>query len=247
MKHLFFILIVLSSTVCCTAQKTAWQSLFNGKDLTGWQVKSTPADQDKAYWTVTKGMIVCNSIGSPHHDYIWLQSDTEYEDFEVVFNFRVWRDHQGNSGFQFHSRYDQQANEGISKGGWMDGPQADINVKGGSWRCGLIYDETRTMNRWVSPDLPSYGIKVKDVLIKKVPLRFADEGNGWNTMRIRCQSNYITTYVNGKKITSYDGNGILTDSAHKRLHVANKGHFAIQLHRKAQNHLAFKNIRVRSL
>jgi len=77
-----------------------WTSLFNGEDLSGWTVKSVPADQGKAFWRVEDGAILCDAIGRPDHDYVWLVSEAEYGDFELRLRFQAFRVSPGNSGVQ---------------------------------------------------------------------------------------------------------------------------------------------------
>ena len=61
--------------------KEEWQSLFNGKDLTGWTVKCKPEDRQKKFWRVDAGTVLADSMGHKDHDYVWLVTDREYKDF----------------------------------------------------------------------------------------------------------------------------------------------------------------------
>ena len=83
-------------------------SLFDGETLSGWHLASKPEDAGKAgkYWYVEKGAIVCDTAGDRDHDYIWLISDAEYDDFEL--SLEVKSDSPGNSGIQVRSRYDYE-------------------------------------------------------------------------------------------------------------------------------------------
>ena len=47
-------------------------SLYNGYDLTGWEVKAKPEDLNRNFWKAANGYIEANSLGQPDHDYIWL-------------------------------------------------------------------------------------------------------------------------------------------------------------------------------
>jgi len=91
-------------TACSTQEE--WTSLFNGTDLSGWEVKAKPEDQGKDFWVAGDGYIEANSIGQPDHDYIWLYSQQEYDDFEIKFKFQAFVESPGNSGIQLRSRYD---------------------------------------------------------------------------------------------------------------------------------------------
>jgi len=111
--------------------------LFDGKSLNGWQVKAQKKDQGKNFWSVENGAIYCNSMGDTEHGYVWLLSENEYGDFELRLKFRVSREHKGNAGVQFRSRYDEEAIVLENEKGWLDGPQADIDPQS-PWRNGLI-------------------------------------------------------------------------------------------------------------
>jgi serine/threonine protein kinase len=63
-----------------------WQSLFNGRDLTGWTVKGFDG------WTVADGAIVGRTRGSGG----WLMSDDDYTDFEIELKYKLTKD--SNSG-----------------------------------------------------------------------------------------------------------------------------------------------------
>ncbi|MDW7694602.1 family 16 glycoside hydrolase [Flammeovirgaceae bacterium SG7u.111] len=226
--------------------KHDWKPLFNGKDLSGWEVKCTDADKGKGYWRVENGTILCDTKGKKDHNYMWLYSDEEFSDFELRLKFQATRDHKGNSGVQVRSRFDEKAE--VEKGvkGWLDGPQVDIEPNN-PWRNGFIYDETRTAKRWINPSLPDWNIDKEKYAPKKVVYNWADQGTGWNDMTIICKGNQITTYVNNVKVSDYDGTGVLDDKGHKKHKVGSKGHIAIQLHKNSVNFIRFKDIEIREL
>lgn len=223
-----------------------WESLFNGENLSGWEVKCPEADKTKTFWTVENGMIVCNSLESSGHNYNWLYSEGEYDDFELRLKFQVSRKTKGNSGVQFRSRFDENAVEENGVTGWLDGPQSDIEPNA-PFRNGLIYDETRGAKRWINPSLPNWAIKKEDCEPKKIIFYFEDEQTGWNDMTIIAKGMKITTLVNNIVISECDGTGVLDDEAHKKRKVGTKGHFALQLHKKSRNLIRFKDIEVRPL
>jgi len=226
------------------SQRHHWRSLFNGKDLSGWDVKCTNGDKGKKFWSVENGSILSNSLGSETHNYVWLQTKEEYDNFELRLKFQVSRESKGNSGVQFRSRYaeDARVEDGIA--GWLDGPQMDINP-GEPWRNGLIYDETREEKRWISPSLPDWNISESEHAPKKVVSYYEDEGTGWNDMSIICNGMKITTIVNNVVVSEYDGAGVLDNDNHTRHAVGSKGHIGLQLHKKSENYMRFKDIEIR--
>ena len=223
-----------------------WQSLFNGKNLEGWEIKCTEKDRDKDFWMVENGAILCNSMGSKNHQYIWLYSAEEYDDFELRLKFQDTRGNLGNSGVQVRSRYDEKAQIDGDVIGWLDGPQVDINP-GGPWRNGFIYDETRKTRRWIHPSLPDWRMSEEEYAPKKWVHYFEDEGPGWNDLTIICKGNHVKTIVNNVVVSDYDGAGVLDDAVHKKLGISNKGHIALQLHKNSENKIRFKDIEIRKL
>jgi len=241
-RVLFLLALANVTVVTCVAAESGWISLLNGKDLSGWRVQCQPQDQGKNYWRVEEGAILCDSIGGPDHNYVWLVSDREFGDFELKLKFQAFTNSPGNSGIQFRSRYD--AND---KGGWMNGPQVDIHPPANQkWRTGLIYDETRGEQRWVSPSLPDWKIGVEFKPAGHV-FKYADDGDGWNDLTIIARGAHVKTIVNDVVCADWDGTGILDNGAHRERNVGRTGYFALQLHTKDQIRIRFKDILVREL
>ncbi|MGE0610613.1 MAG: DUF1080 domain-containing protein [Pirellulales bacterium] len=67
-------------------------SLFNGKDLSGWEGAETDAS---ACWKVEDGLLLCDGKPGP-----WLRSEQEYGDFTLRLEYRVKEG--GNSGVYVH-------------------------------------------------------------------------------------------------------------------------------------------------
>jgi xylan 1,4-beta-xylosidase len=216
----------------------AWQSLFDGTTLAGWHVAARPGDQGHGFWTVRDGAITADSLGRTDHDYVWLVSDGEYGDFELELEVRGFSRSTGNSGLQFRSRYDDAL-------GWLHGPQVDIHPPA-PWRTGLIYDETRETRRWIFPSLEDWRIEPDQGPAEWV-WHTADDGDGWNTVRVVCRGTRVETTVNGLLIADYDGAGVLDDAAHRRHDVGLRGHLALQLHRGDELLIQYRNIRLRPL
>ncbi len=79
-------------------------ALFNGSDLTGWQMHGTER------WHVGDGELVCES--GPDAAYGYLSTDATFGDFDLVLDFRQEAD--GNSGVFFRSSV-----EGTTVSGWQ--------------------------------------------------------------------------------------------------------------------------------
>jgi len=87
------------------------QSLFNGKDLTGWKIYGTEK------WYVEDGLLVCES--GPDKGYGYLATDKFYKDFDLTVEFL--QEANGNSGVFFRSTI-----EGTKITGW----QCEVAPKG---------------------------------------------------------------------------------------------------------------------
>ena len=240
------IIVLLLASLCFVAdnqeQKNEWEPLFNGKDLSGWHVSCLPQDAEKVFWTVEDGVLLCDSIGRSDHNYVWLMTDREFEDFELRLKFQADSDSPGNSGLQFRSRYD--TNDG---GGWLNGPQVDIHPpKPMSWRTGLIYDETRGEQRWVFPSLKDSDMP-GELEPKEHVMKYAQDGDGWNELILICKGMHIKTIVNGIVRAEWDATGVLDSDLHRKHNVGQKGHFALQLHNGDELRIKFKEIEIREI
>jgi len=95
-----FVLVLFHSDTSLQASEKL--SLFNGKDLQGWE-------GDDKIWSVQDGQIVGSTVGhkiEANTFLIW--KDGEVEDFRLVFKARV--DGENNSGVQYRrSPVSQQA------------------------------------------------------------------------------------------------------------------------------------------
>lgn len=115
-------LLTASLLVACTgAQKmpTDSISLFNGKDLSGWEIYGTEK------WYVEKGDLVCES--GPDKQYGYLGTSAKYKDFDLTLEFK--QEANGNSGVFFRSSI-----EGTKITGW----QAEVAPAG--QHSGGIYE-----------------------------------------------------------------------------------------------------------
>jgi len=242
MRQFLLLLLLLVGTGCRTGQQAKWISLFNGKDLCGWTVRCQPQDKNKVFWTVTDGAIQCDSIGRKDHNYVWLMTDTEFTDFEIKLKFQAEKDSPGNSGLQFRSRFDDTI-----RGGWLNGPQVDIHPPAAmSWRTGLIYDETRGEQRWISPSLKNAAMDPKFKPANHI-FKYAGDGDGWNDLVLICRGNHVKTMLNGVVRTDWDGTGVLNNTTHIKHNVGQTGHFALQLHSGDELRIRFKDIQVNKL
>ena len=101
MKSVIITQLFLLTTICINAQKT---SLFNGKDLSGWNIHGTEL------WYVEEGLLVCES--GPEEKYGYLSTEKFYDNFVLTLEFK--QEANGNSGVFFRSRL-----KGTKISGWQ--------------------------------------------------------------------------------------------------------------------------------
>jgi len=234
-----FMLVVLAVVICVpwalAADKPAAEpkaeggfvSLFNGKDLTGW-------DGDPRFWSVIDGFIrgqtTADNPTKGNTFCVW--RDGKPRNFILKTKFRL---HNHNSGIQYRSR---------EVGKWvMAGYQADIVNKQGM--VGFLYEEKA--RGWL--------VSVGDIMVidkdgkKKVVGKIADQKElikagyykeaDWNEYTVVCRGNHIVQYLNGfqtMELIDNDPKGRMME-----------GILALQLHAGEPMTVDFKDIRIKHL
>ena len=230
-----FILVVLVVAICVppalAADKPAVEpgfvSLFNGKDLSGW-------DGDPRFWSVDDGFIrgrtTPDNPTKGNTFCIW--RDGKPTNFILKAKFRL---HNHNSGIQYRSK---------EVGKWViAGYQADILDKQGT--MGFLYEERG--RGWL--------VSVGDIMVidkngkKKVVGKIADQKElikagyykekDWNEYTVVCRGNHIIQYLNGfqtMELIDDDPKGRMMD-----------GLIAFQLHAGPPMTIDFKDIRIKHL
>jgi hypothetical protein len=96
--------MILLFVIGLNSLATAQTSLFNGKDLSGWEVYGTEK------WYVEDGLLVCES--GPDKQYGYLATKKHYKNFELNLEFK--QEASGNSGVFIRSTVD-----GTKVSGWQ--------------------------------------------------------------------------------------------------------------------------------
>ena len=155
------------ASVLSAQKKEEWQSLFNGKDLTGWHQLN-----GKANYQVEKGEIVGTTVSNTPNSF--LATDKDYSDFILELDLLV--DNDMNSGIQFRS---------ISKpdimNGRVHGYQCEVDPSARAWSGGL-YDEAR--RGWLYTGELNQAAKLAFKL------------GQWNHYRIECVGISMRTWLN---------------------------------------------------
>ena len=229
-----FMCLAIALTMVCGLRaddKDGWVQLFNGKDLTGWEIHPKPSPEISditekkvdgkvvafegvvkgkriPLWRVEDGVIIGG--GPPSHLF------TVRDDF-TDFHFRVEakiNDH-GNSGQYFRTKFGP---------GFPTGYEVQINATHGDpIKTGSLYPDGRTT-------LVKY--KKQITVMNKAPHK-PDE---WFTQEVIAIGPKITILVNGKKTIEWE------DPEYRY----KKGHFALQAHNPGSV-MMFRKVEVKEI
>jgi hypothetical protein len=245
-KHILVILVfslilafltVNSQSAFADDSSQGWISIFNGKDLNGW-------DGDPRFWSVKDGAI--HGETTPDNPtrgntfIVW--RDGQLKDFELKIKFRLL---SGTSGVQYRSKEVEK---------WViGGYQAE--VINNPEMVGFLYHERG--RGWL--------VNVGDLMVidengeKEVISNVSDakelikanfyKEEDWNEYHIIARGNHLIHYLNGYKTMELIDNDRLTNpSDPKDLRgSARQGLLALQLHAGDPMVVEFKDIRVKNL
>lgn len=138
LRALLAIVAVLLAQPCARAVDAGFDSLFNGRDFTGWRFSlQKTGDPWPENWKVKDGVIAVSGGMRPH-----LVTIREYTDFEVRFEWRTLKE-KFNSGFYIRCKPDAGNNqiridkgvEGAFLAGKIDGAKAvpTLQKAAGEW------------------------------------------------------------------------------------------------------------------
>jgi hypothetical protein len=240
---LWLMLLALSGKVSAAdaartapAEPSGMQSLFNGKDLSGW-------DGDPRLWSVKDGVLkgetTAENPAMGNTFVIWKGGTVK--DFDLRLSFRM--NASNNSGIQYRSRHITDAgarNKWVVRG-YQHELRNEVKLPTVS---GFIYDEGGKRGRmclvgeqatW-EPD----GKKViRTDLIDQEGFEKLFKLDDWNDVVIVGQGNHIQHYLNGR---------LIVDFTDKEPQLALKeGIVALQLHAGKPMWVEFKNIRLKEL
>lgn len=220
-KILAFVFSILTSTVIA---QTSAVSLFNGKDFTGWHIDVPKLDKDpkgKNPFIIREGKLV--SLADPQGHII---TDKEYENFELEVQYR-FAGKPGNCGVLV----------------FCSTPRILYKMFPKSIECQLMH--TNAGDFWcigedvATPDMEArrgkkedWGVvEGKERRVKNLTDNSEKPVGEWNTMKVRCDGNKITVWVNG-------------DLVNEGLATASKGQIALQAE---GSEVEFRKVELRGL
>lgn len=172
---LFAALLAAVAASRVVADDNGWRSLFDGKSLDGWEVKSGTAT-----YKVEDGAIVGTTAEGSGNTF--LCSKEKFGDFDLTFEVKL--DHpQLNSGVQIRSKL-----KGEAHGGRVTGPQVEIMSSPG--HSGYIYGEA--FAGWLSPEPTTKG--------KGGGRHSHFNTTDWNRYRVLAVGPRIQTWINDQPV-----------------------------------------------
>jgi Leucine-rich repeat (LRR) protein len=200
--------------------ESGFVSLFNGKDLRGWQVirtlrpPQTPLNTPEG-WTVQDGALLCSS-----GEFLWLRTEREYGDFILKLEVKLPAG-GANSGV-----YLRNPGKGVAQQGAIEGMMVQI-----------VPEKTPAGKEW-SPTWRSGGLW-NAVAPKVAAMRPAGE---WNHLEIHCKGSKVRVILNEKVTVDLDVND------HKALmDRPRSGFIGLANFQGEAKGFAFRNIRIKDL
>ena len=212
---------VLAFALSALAVDGAPVSLFNGKDLQGWDFVATGKTDDRSNWDVEKGILVCRGHGGG-----WISTPNEYADFELVLDYRL--------------------SDGANSGVFVRAPR-----KGRISRVGIeiqIIDEHSP--RYTDPKHSKY-YKLKPyqrtgaVYGVQPPSKTVTKPAGkWNRMTIRAEGRHFAVRINGTTVVDCDLDDYPDKLAEHPGLKRTKGYLGLSSH---NDRVEFRNVTIRRI
>lgn len=226
--------LVLLSAVTLHSADDGFKSLFNGKDLTGW-------DGNLELWSVVDGAIKGETTETKKAKgntfLVWREGKTK--DFHFKAKFKL--EGKNNSGVQYRSA---EASKWVLKG-----YQCDLNY-GAEHMCKLYQEghprgricmagEVVVMEPSDDPKKPIAGKKITGPVPEVEKLKTVTKKDDWNEVELIIKGNHIIQKING--VTAVD----FTDNDEKNRCM--EGNLGLQIHAGAPMTIYFKDIQYKEL
>jgi Domain of Unknown Function (DUF1080) len=227
MLRTFPALLALALLACCALADEKPKSLFNGKDLSGWE-------GDPAIWSVEDGAIVGRLTAEQplENNTFLIWNGGDLSDFRLRLEYKI---EGGNSGVQYRSRL-------IDPEKWIvGGYQADI-VDGPEY-SGILYDERGTRGilaaRGQRVTIAADGKRETEQFADAAELQKSIRKSDWNKYTIIARGARLRHKINGKLMSE--------TIDREREKSAKSGILALQVHQGPPMTVRFRNIRLAKL
>jgi len=227
--------VAVAATATAAETEAGFTSLFNGKDLTGW-------DGNPKLWSVENGAITgktgTNADNKINHNTFLVWTNGQVDDFELRFSYRIVA---GNSGAQYRSKVTGRGPYGPKVAGY----QADFEAN--KRYSGILYDEGGGAGgRGIMAERGEkvvWGEDCKKQVTGKVgdsaEIQAKIKPETWNDYVIIANNHHLQHFING--LPTVD---VTDDCEEKHVH---EGVLALQIHVGPPMTVRFKNVRIKSL
>lgn len=227
MTRLLATAFALAALMVCAASRAAdeegFASMFNGKDLTGWEGKP-------GGWWVEDGALTSQSTAEKpciKHHYLFWQGG-EPADFVLRFKYKIVG---GNSGIQFRSQRRPDFDV------W--GYQADIE-DGPQWTgCLFQHDRGGVVMRGNKATIAEDGQRKDEPFATPEELQKVIKPNEWNDYEVEAKGSYIILRINGQRMCE-------VNDLDKKM-ACHAGAIALQMHPGPPMKVQFKDLRIKAL
>ena len=199
-------LLVLSTIGVGEEASAGFNTLFNGKDLTGWKTfldPKSPGADPNVVWTIKGGQIYCT--GKP---FGYLLTDEEYGNYVLRVEWR-WPEKPGNSGVFLHvsgpdkiwpKGVEAQLESGSAGDFWLvDGFKLTVPDSDGRQDPRSPRHFLRIGESWKKLDAKDSRGRDKYEAMRK---QFEKPVGQWNQYEITCRGDTIDLVVNGQHVNS---------------------------------------------
>ena len=227
----------IGQTALTFAAEEGFKSIFNGKDLTGW-------DGRLQHWSVEDGAITGRTTkerpAQGNNFLIWTNGTVS--DFELRLSYKIVANNDksfGDSGIQYRSK--QLPNFVVS------GYQANLMVT--KPLTGILYEEKgrgiihqlgqKVVIKTDPNDPNKHKVEVVGSFGKAEEIQASFKADDWNDYIVIAQGNHLQHFINGRQTAD------VTDEDEPR--AVKSGILALQLHQGDPMTVQFKNIRIKTL
>lgn len=221
-----------------SASERGFKSLFNGKNLKGWQ-------GNPDLWSVKMGTITGRTQADPsdpkksllkHNTFlVWTNGDVG--DFELRLSYRIV---DGNSGIQYRSKIKSQGEFGPIVSGY----QADFEA--GQTYSGILYEEQgrgilaqRGQKTVIKEEAGKHKVEVVGSVGDTKEIQAKIKNEDWNDYVVIAKGNHLQHFINGQPTID------VVDEQEAK--AAKSGVLALQIHTGPPMIVQFTNIRMKAL
>jgi hypothetical protein len=219
-------IISLLAGLSQTAFAQKYESLFNGRDLTGWEGNTD-------LWTVEDGAITGTTTAEAplKHNTFLISQGEPIKNFNLELQYRIVA---GNSGIQYRSKVFDPAR-------WIvGGYQADIEA--GTTFTGILYEEKGRgvlALRGEKASISKSGENTKTPFADTDELQKKIVSEGWNDYLVQAHGEVLKHTINGQLMSQ------TTDAETEKRSAS--GVLALQIHVGPPMVVQFRNIRLQRL